>query len=150
MQPRLCFELKTSLGALVLLAMLLLPAQATDAGFAQFIGSLWTEAQAVGISRDVFDAQTRALEPDYALPDLILPGRPATGAASQAEFVQVPADYLKEASIARLAAEGRRLLQKHLQMWTAIDQRSCVPATSFLAIWIEETDYGRYALPHDG
>ena len=38
------------------------------------------------------------LEPDYKLPDLILPGRPATGAPSQAEFVQVPADYVKEAS----------------------------------------------------
>jgi lytic murein transglycosylase len=150
MQPRLCFELKTSLGALVLLAMLLLPAQATDAGFAQFIASLWPEAQAAGISRAVFDAQTRGLEPDYALPDLILPGRPATGAPSQAEFVQVPADYLKEASIARLAAEGRRLLQKHRQALTAIEQRFGVPATIVLAIWGRETDYGRYTLPYDG
>ena len=53
------------------------------------------------------------LEPDYKLPDLLLPGRPATGAPSQAEFVQVPADYVKEASIARLAAEGQKLMQKH-------------------------------------
>src|SRR3954463_6381257 len=113
MQPRLCFELKTSLGALVLLAMLLLPAKATDAGFAQFIAALWPEAQAAGISRAVFDAQTRGLEPDYALPALILPGRPATGAPSQAEFVQVPADYIKEASIARLAARGPKLMAEH-------------------------------------
>src|SRR3954447_9332019 len=150
MQPRLCFELKTSLGALVLLAMLLLPAQATDAGFAQFIASLWPEAQAAGISRAVFDAQTRGLEPDYALPDLILPGRPATGAPSQAEFVQVPADYLKEASIARLAAEGQRLMLKHRATLAAIEARFGVPATIVLAIWGRETDYGRYTLPNDG
>ena len=79
------------------------PARAADAGFAQFIASLWPEAQAAGVSRATFDAETRGLEPDYKLPDLILPGRPATGAPSQAEFVQVPADYIKEASIIRLA-----------------------------------------------
>src|ERR1700731_2655020 len=89
------------------------PARATDAAFTQFIASLWPEAQAAGVLRAIFDAETRGLEPDYKLPDLILPGRPATGAPSQAEFVQVPADYLKEASIARLATEGQRLMQKY-------------------------------------
>src|SRR6185369_11554074 len=89
------------------------PARAADAAFTQFIASLWPEAQAAGVSRATFDAQTRGLEPDYQLPDLILPGRPATGAPSQAEFVQVPADYLKEASIARLATEGQRLMAKY-------------------------------------
>ncbi|HEY0911743.1 MAG TPA: lytic murein transglycosylase, partial [Bradyrhizobium sp.] len=88
-------------------------AHAADAGFTQFIASLWPEAQAAGVSRATFDTETRGLEPDYKLPDLILPGRPATGAPSQAEFVQVPADYVKEASIARLAAEGQKLMAKH-------------------------------------
>src|SRR6266404_5286050 len=73
----------------------LTPAQAADTAFTQFIASLWPEAQATGVSRATFDAETRGLEPDYKLPDLILPGRPATGAPSQAEFVQVPADYVK-------------------------------------------------------
>src|SRR5438067_10337837 len=89
------------------------PARAADAAFTQFIASLWPEAQAAGVSRETFDRETRGLEPDYKLPDLILPGRPATGAPSQAEFVQVPADYVKEASIARLAGEGQRRLQKY-------------------------------------
>ena len=80
---------------------------APDAAFTQFIASLWPEAQAAGVSRATFDAETSGLEPDYKLPDLILPGRPATGAPSQAEFVQVPADYIKEASIARLAEAAR-------------------------------------------
>src|SRR5881227_676650 len=110
-------------------------ARAADASFTQFIASVWPEAQAAGVSRATFDAQTRGLEPDYKLPDLILPGRPATGAPSQAEFVQVPADYVKEASIARLAAEGQRLMQKHRQALTAIEKRFGVPATIVLAIW---------------
>src|SRR5258707_6012006 len=81
------------------------PARSADAGFTQFIASLWPEAQAAGVSRATFDAETSGLEPDYKLPDLILPGRPATGAPSQAEFLQVPADHFQVASIARLAAD---------------------------------------------
>jgi lytic murein transglycosylase len=135
--------------ALLLLALLPLPASATDAAFTQFIASLWPEAQKEGVSRATFDAETRGLEPDYKLPDLILPGRPATGAPSQAEFVQVPADYLKEASIARLAADGQRLLAQYRPALNAIEARFGVPATVVLAIWGRETDYGRYRLPYD-
>jgi lytic murein transglycosylase len=125
------------------------PAGAADAGFTQFIASLWPEAQAAGVSRATFDTETRGLEPDYKLPDLILPGRPATGAPSQAEFVQVPADYVKEASIAALAAEGQRLMAKYRVPLAAIEARFGVPATIMLAIWGRETDYGRYTLPYD-
>src|SRR6202790_4166650 len=85
-------------------------ARAADAGFTQFIASLWPEAQAAGVSRTTFDAETSGLEPDYKLPDLILPGRPATGAPSQAEFVQGPADYVKEASSSRLATGGQQVM----------------------------------------
>src|SRR5213082_2954910 len=125
------------------------PALAGDPAFTQFIASLWPEAQAAGVSRATFERETRGLEPDYKLPDLILPGRPATGAPSQAEFVQVPADYVKDASIARLAGEGQRLLQKYNAALTKIEKSSGVPATVMLAIWGRETDYGRYTLPYD-
>jgi lytic murein transglycosylase len=125
------------------------PARAADPGFTQFIASLWPDARQQGVSRATFDAATSGLEPDYKLPDLILPGRPATGAPSQAEFVQVPADYVKEASIARLAAEGQRLMQKYRPALNAIEARFGVPATVVLAIWGRETDYGRYTLPYD-
>ena len=113
MQYRFLLErLGNALGGLVLVAALMLlpqPTRAADAAFTQFIASLWPEAEAAGVSRATFDTETRGLEPDYKLPDLILPGRPATGAPAQAEFVQVPADYIKEASIIGLAEEGRRL-----------------------------------------
>lgn len=125
------------------------PARAADAAFTQFIASLWPEAQEAGVSRATFDQQTRGLEPDYKLPDLILPGRPATGAPSQAEFVQVPADYVREGAIANLAGEGQRLLQKYNAALTKIEKSSGVPATVMLAIWGRETDYGRYTLPYD-
>src|SRR5712691_6987065 len=126
------------------------PARAADAAFTQFIASLWPEAQAAGVSRATFDTETKGLEPDYKLPDLILPGRPATGAPSQAEFVQVPADYIKDAAIARLAAEGQRLMQKYKDALQTIEARFGVPSTVVLAIWGRETDYGRYTLPYDG
>ena len=146
-----------SFGAKIMITAIVLGMAATpfahaapDPAFTQFIASLWPEAQAQGVSRATFDTETRGLEPDYKLPDLILPGRPATGAPSQAEFVQVPADYLKEASIARLAEEGQRLLAKYRASLDAIEKRFGVPATILLAIWGRETDYGRYTLPYDG
>jgi lytic murein transglycosylase len=125
------------------------PARAADAGFSNFISSLWPEAQAAGVSRATFDRETAGLEPDYKLPDLILPGRPATGAPAQAEFVQVPADYIKEASIARLAAEGQRLMRQYRDALSTIEARFGVPGTMVLAIWGRETDFGRYKLPYD-
>ncbi|WP_334407389.1 lytic murein transglycosylase [Bradyrhizobium sp. AZCC 2289] len=139
----------SALGLLLLVLALNSPARAADAAFTQFTASLWPEAQAAGVSRATFDAETRGLEPDYKLPDLILPGRPATGAPSQAEFVQVPADYVREASIARLAAEGQRLMAKHRAALTEIESRFGVPASVVLAIWGRETDFGRYTLPYD-
>jgi len=125
------------------------PATAADSAFTQFIASLWPDVQAAGVSRATFEAQTRGLEPDYTLPDLILPGRPAAGAPAQAEFVQVPADYIKEASIARLAADGQKLLAQYRPALNAIEARFGVPATVVLAIWGRETDFGRYRLPYD-
>src|SRR4051794_17113775 len=133
----------------VILLLVGSPAHAADAAFTQFISSLWPDAQEKGVSRATFERETRGLEPDYKLPDLLLPGRPATGAPGQAEFVQVPADYVKEASIARLAAEGQRLMQKYRPSLGGIEQRFGVPASVVLAIWGRETDYGRYALPYD-
>src|ERR1700760_2593450 len=123
---------------------------APDPAFTQFIASLWPEAQEQGVSRATFDRETANLEPDYKLPDLILPGRPATGAPAQAEFVQVPADYLKEASIIRLAEEGQKLTKKYRSALEAIEKQFGVPATIVLAIWGRETDFGRYTLPYDG
>jgi lytic murein transglycosylase len=131
--------------AAVVLASTLLShsARAADAAFTQFVASLWGEAQRAGVSRTTFDAATRGLEPDYTLPDLELPGRKPQ-IAPQAEFVQVPADYLKEASIARLAATGREIRQKQRATLDRIEREFGVPGTIILAIWARETDFGRF------
>jgi lytic murein transglycosylase len=121
---------------------------APDARFTAFIASLWPDAQQAGVSRATFDAATRGLEPNYRLPDLALPGRPPS-AAPQAEFVQVPADYVREASIARLAEHGQSLRQQYHQVLDRIEQHYGVPPTIILAIWARETDYGRYTLPYN-
>jgi lytic murein transglycosylase len=143
----LLFQLVSALFALTLLAT---TAQAApDAAFTRFIASLWPEAEQAGVSRATFDTATRGLEPDYSLPDLELPGRPATAAPPQPEFVQVPASYLKEASLTRLAIEGQRLWQTYRPALTTIEQRFGVPPSVILAIWGRETDFGRYTLPHN-
>jgi len=142
---------KGALAFVSLIATLLLaaPARAADAGFTNFIASLWPDAEAAGVSRATFDRETASLEPDYKLPDLILPGRPATGAPKQAEFVQVPADYIREAAIARLAEQGQKLMQQYRPALSEIEKRFGVPGPVVLAIWGRETDFGRYTLPYD-
>ncbi len=72
------------------------PAARADAAFDTFIQSLWPDAQKLGVSRATFDAATRGLEPDLSLPDLVLPGKPERPQPPQAEFVQTPADYVRE------------------------------------------------------
>src|SRR5215475_10524496 len=126
-------------GLLLLTLQLASPACAADAAFTQFITSLWPEAKEQGVSRATFETETRGLEPDYKLPDLLLPGRPATGAPSQAEFVQVPADYIKESSISRLAEQGQKLMQQYRAALDKIESRFKVPRTIVLAIWGRET-----------
>jgi lytic murein transglycosylase len=114
-----------------------------DAPFQAWLQSLWPQAQALGVSRATFDMATRGLEPDLTLPDLVLPGRAEKPPGGQAEFVQTPADYLKESTIAGLAAEGRKLYDQYRDTLAAIEQKFGVPPTVLLAIFGRETDYGR-------
>jgi lytic murein transglycosylase len=116
---------------------------AADAAFTKWLEGAWPDAQKAGVSRATFDAATRGLEPDLSLPDLDLPGRQGQPPRGQAEFVQTPADYIKEASIARLADTARKLLNEHRATLTAIEQKYGVPPSVLLAIWGRETDFGR-------
>jgi lytic murein transglycosylase len=123
--------------------------RAADAAFQAWLASLWPQAQSIGVTRATFEGATRGLEPDLSLPDLVLPGRPDRPAPGQPEFVQTPADYLKETSFDRLAAQGRKLAAEHRATLAAIEGRFGVPGNVVLAIWGRETDYGRYRLPHN-
>jgi lytic murein transglycosylase len=114
-----------------------------DADFTAWLQSLWPQARALGVSQATFDAATQGLEPDLTLPDLVLPGRPEKPSAGQPEFVETPADYLKEPAIERLAAQARKLYEQYRAPLTAIEQQYGVPPTILLAIFGRETDFGR-------
>jgi lytic murein transglycosylase len=143
---RLCLASRR-LAALFLLFSTLLLANANhsfaaDAAFAQWLASLWPEAQALGVSRATFETATRALEPDFSLPDLALPGRPEAPQPGQPEFVRTPADYLRESTISRLAAKGEKLREQYRSVLDRIEQRFGVPGAVVLAIWGRESDFG--------
>ena len=120
-----------------------------DAAFQPWLQSLWPQAQALGVSRATFDAATRGLEPDLSLPDLALPGRPQRPPPGQPEFVETPADYLKEPEIARLAAQGRKLYEQYRPTLMAIQREFGVDPTIVLAIFGRESDYGRARDTHN-
>ena len=122
-------------------ALLALPAHA-DPAFQRWLAGVWPDAQARGVSRAVFDAAIRGLEPDYSLSDLAIPGRPEKP-PPQPEFVQTPAQYLREATFNRLAARGKELAAQYRATLKRIEREFGVPGSVVLAIWARETDYGR-------
>jgi lytic murein transglycosylase len=136
-------RLPAVLCAVLVSGMLFIDGAAADPAFQSWLQSLWPQAQALGVSRPTFDLATHGLEPDLALPDLVLPGRPERPAAGQPEFVQTPADYLKEQSIAQLAIQGRKIYDQYRAPLTAIERQFGVPPAILLAIFGRETDYGR-------
>ena len=138
------------LAASILAAIILLmPADArADAAFQQWLEQTLPQAQALGVSRATFDDATRELEPDLSLPDLAIPGQPEQQ-PQQAEFVQTPAQYLREPTFDRLAARGRQLAAQYRVTLSRIEREFGVPGNVVLAIWARETDYGGYRLPHD-
>jgi lytic murein transglycosylase len=103
----------------------------------------------MGVSRKTFSAAIHQLEPDLTLPDLEIPGK-KTPAPGQAEFVQTPASYVRETSIARLAEQGKKLSADHRATLAAIEQKFGVPGNVLLAIWGRETAFGSYRLPKSG
>jgi lytic murein transglycosylase len=116
-------------------------AQTADA-FRRFLDSLWPEAQAMGISRATFDAALRGVEPDLALPDLVLLGREEV--KGQAEFTKTPAQYLSESYLAKLAEQGRTLRAKEGNWLAKIERELGVQPQFVLAIWGRETAFGAH------
>jgi lytic murein transglycosylase len=124
------------------------PNYAAEPTFQQWLAAQWPAAQTLGVSRATFDNATRNLEPDLSLPDLAIAGKPEKQ-AQQAEFVQTPGQYLKEATFDRLAARGKQLAAQYQDTLARIEKEFGVPGNVVLAIWARETDYGGYALPLD-
>ena len=137
--------------AFLLFAVVLLAAHSAygaDAAFQQWLQTMWPRVQALGVARATFDAAVLGLEPDLSLPDLAIPGRPEQQ-PQQAEFVQTPAQYLREPTFERLAAQGKKFAVQYRDTLARIEKVFGVPGNVVLAIWARETDYGAERQPHD-
>jgi lytic murein transglycosylase len=139
--------IRNTLGLLLAAAMLIAAGSpacaAPDPAFTAYLQSLWPEARERGISRATFDNAVRGLEPDLSLPDLVIPGREQKQ-PGQPEFVQTPADYLKESSFTRLAERGRKLYAQYHDVFARIEKEFGVPGPIVLAIWGRESDYSTH------
>ena len=142
-------KLHALLGAVLLSGALCIHGASADAAFQAWLQALWPQAQALGVTRATFDMATRGLESDLTLPDLVLPGGAEKPPPGQPEFVQTPADYLKEPTFDRLAAQGRKLDAQYRAPLAAIERQFGVPPAIVLAIFGRETDYGRVADSHN-
>jgi len=113
-----------------------------DAAFDRWLQTVWPDAQALGISRATFDAAVRGLEPDYSLPDLAIPGKPEKQ-PQQPEFVQTPAQYLREAAFQAFTSRGRELAAQYRDTLARIEREIGVPGNILLAIWARESGFAR-------
>ena len=138
---------KSGLGLAVAAAVLAFGAPArADADFGRWLQLLWIDAQKQGVSRDTFDEALTGVQLDLNLPDLVLPGRRPK---EQAEFIKLPAAYLPEAQLSRLAQAGRRHLTTYKTTLRAIEAKYGVPGNVVIAVWGRETDYGAEVQRHN-
>lgn len=122
-------------------------ASAQDAaGFRRFVNDLWPEATTYGISRTTFDNAFAGVEPDFSIPDLVLPGK--RDDKGQAEFTRTPAEYVNAAYLAKLSNQGKALLVKHRDALDKIERELGVQRQFVLAIWGRETAFGAHRSPH--
>jgi lytic murein transglycosylase len=104
--------------------------------FQLFIGNLWPQAQARGISRRTFDLAFKGVAYD---PKVI------AHTSAQAEFVKPIWEYLASAISARRVERGRAVTQDY-QSWLAKAQRQFgVDPSIVIGIWGLETDFGGFA-----
>jgi lytic murein transglycosylase len=107
-----------------------------DAAFDRWLQSVWPDAEALGVSRATFDAAVRGLEPDYSLPDLAIPGKPEKQ-SQQPEFVQTPAQYLRETAFQAYTSRGRELAAQYRDALARIER------DILLAIGARESGFAR-------
>lgn len=135
--------------ALVIAVWLLAVAPArANQEFAEFVGGVWPEARAAGVSRATFDRAFEGVTPDLSLPDLVLPGRSQREVKGQAEFVRPPQDYLNRTQLARLAEQGKAFMVQYGEWLAKIEREIGVERHVLLGIWGRETAFGSYKLPH--
>ena len=109
------------------------PASGTT-GFDAFLQSLWPDARAKGVGRDIFDQALVGLTPDGGVP---------RASDRQPEFEKPLQSYVQEAVSSGRIARGRALMALYASTLDGIAGRFGVPGEVVLAAWAMETDYGR-------
>ncbi len=111
------------------------PAIAQDrAQFGQCLGALWPQAQARGISRSVFEAALKPVEPDMRAIDLM---------RVQPEFERPLWKYLDDLVSADRIALGRAHIKQHENLFRRIEQTYGVDRYSLTALWAVESNFGK-------
>jgi len=135
--------------------------KAVEQRFGEWLESLWPQAEAAGVSREIFDANVKGLKLNWTLPHLVLPdpaspNGPALPAAlaqaqvpkHQPEF-DAPAGYFNANAMKSLAATGRSKFQEYNSQLAAIQKQYGVPASIIVAIWGRETGFGKVDSAYD-
>jgi lytic murein transglycosylase len=107
--------------------------RASAANFHGCIQRLWPAASRRGISRKVFAAYTETLTPDLRIMDLL---------DNQPEFTKSIWDYLDILVTDERIQRGRELLEKHRNVFDAVEHAYGVDRYILAAIWGVETNYG--------
>jgi lytic murein transglycosylase len=135
---RIRFQLRTARCTVqaCLAALVLLGGTATaSADFAQFVHSLWPQAQARGVSRATFEAAFSGVTPDA---DVIERTR------KQAEFVKPIGDYLVSAVSAKRIETGRAKAREWKETLEKVERLYGVDPYVVLGVWGLETNFGGY------
>ncbi len=135
--------------------------RAVDQSFAKWLEALWPDAEALGVSRAVFDANARGLKLVWSLPHLVYPDPAVPGGpplpkaladlmkpSRQPEF-EPPAGYFNATALNALAATGRTKMTQLAPQLAAIQKQYNVPASIVVAIWGRETGFGKVDMPFD-
>jgi membrane-bound lytic murein transglycosylase B len=112
------------------------PLPARSQSFAAFVGALWPEAHARGISRSTFDAAFTGVEPD---PDVM------ARTHRQAEFSKTTGQYLLAAVSDKRIAAGSSKYKQWAPWLARAEQRFGVDRYVILGVWGLETNFGQYS-----
>ncbi len=134
----------TLLGLGFLAAFMPMPGQAAQLGasgsFEAFVGSLWPQARARGVSRETFEAAFRGVTPDPSV---------LAKTQKQAEFVKPVGEYLEKAVSQNRIERGRGRGAEFKSALERIDRKYGVDPYIVLGVWGMETNFGSFSGDND-
>lgn len=121
--------------AMVALSLVVGMAAPAHANSADFVRGLWPDAQAMGVSRQAFDASFASYSPISQVMELT---------RKQPEFSQTVQQYIDKRVTAAQAGKGAAMRGEWAQTLAGAQQRFGVQPEVVLAIWGMETNFGGF------